>query len=454
MAAMQLTLSRFVHALRSAEVPVSPAETLDALAVVQAVGIGDPDLLRNALALALAKSPDEKVRFAECFERFFGQLAFQQPPRRTLVRQADAAAVLRAIEPHGSHELTALLQGLLRHDPGHLAWRVEREAQALQIDTMQSLRDKAHYQTRLARALGLDELERLIRSDGLNADGAVLDVLRYLRQHVQSEVQRYLDGQYRLLVDASGKRAIIDAALRGTLDQLPPDYYQEVDRVVAKLAQRLSRRHRRRRRRAERGKLDLKRTLRNNVAYDGSLFQLHWQHKRIQRATVFVVCDLSSSVSRSARFLLLFLHALADTLPTLRVFAFSNRCGEISDLFQRQDAARAVEEALLTWGRGSTDYGQALFEFCQLAGRALDHRSIVIFLGDARGNYYEPRVDVLRAISHRVREVHWLNPEPPERWGDGDSLMRHYAPHCQSTGVCTRLRDIERFADRLLSLTR
>ena len=78
----------------------------------------------------------------------------------------------------------------------------------------------------------------------------------------------------------------------------------------------------------------------------------------------------------------------------------------------------------------------------------------MIFLGDARGNYYEPRVDLLRGISQRVKQVFWLNPETRERWGEGDSLMRHYAPFCLRVDTCARLQDIERFADRLLTVAR
>lgn len=451
---MEHTLARFVHALRSAEVPVSPAETLDAMAVVRQVGVEDPRLLQDALSLVLAKTRQEKERFAECFDRFFHQLAFQQPVKRTMLRDVDVVAVQGRLSAVASDELNALLADILRHDHGRLAWRVQQQAEQLDFSGMRTLRDKGVYARHLANALGLPELERLINGEALDRDQQVRDVLRYLRQYVQEQVRTYVEQQYQLRVDATGKRAIIDAALRGNLDQLPPDYYREVDRVVRKLAEKLSRNHRRRRRRAQRGMLDLKRTLRDNVAYDGTLFHLHWRHKRLEKSTVFVVCDLSSSVSRIARFLLVFLYDLADMLPALRTFAFSNRCGEISELFRRSPPGPAVEEALFGWGKGTTDYGQALFDFQELTRRDLDHRSIVIFLGDARGNYYEPRVDVMRGISQRVREVYWLNPETPDRWGDGDSLMRHYAPFCLRVDTCTQLKDIERFADRLLTITR
>jgi uncharacterized protein len=451
---MEMTLARFVHALRSAELPVSPAETLDAFEVVQVVGIDDPILLRDALALTLAKTPHEKERFVDCFERFFHQLAFQQPAQRSLLRDVDPQAVLDAAAPIASEGLRELLQSILWRDHTQLAWLVQQQAERLDFSQMQSLRDKGRLAAGLGQALGLDELERLLERGVAVGERQILEVLRYLRQYAQEQIRAYVDQQYRLVVDATGKRAIIEAALSGNLDQMPPGYYEEVGRVVAKLAAKLAQNHRRRRRRAERGVLDLKRTLRDNVAYDGTLFRLHWRQRRQERSAVYVVCDLSSSVSRIARFLLMFLYDLAEALPSLRTFGFSNRLGEISELFRRQEPARAVEEALFSWGKGTTDYGQALFDFRELVGRDLDHRSTVIFLGDARGNFYEPRVDVMRGISQRVKQVFWLNPETPDRWGDGDSLMRHYAPHCLRVDTCTKLQDIERFADRLLTITR
>ncbi|HEX7034933.1 MAG TPA: VWA domain-containing protein [Pseudomonadales bacterium] len=451
---MHVTLARLVHALRSAEVAVSPAETLDALAVVSAVGLDDPSLLRDALALTVAKSRAEKERFADCFDRFFHQLAFQEPAKRSLLRQADREQVLAALAPDASGDLRALIDHILNGRYGRLAWRVQQEAAALDFGGLRSLRDKSHYASRLLERLGVAALERLLERPELAEQGGVLDVLRYLRRYLQEQVQAYVEQQYRLSVDATGKRAVIEAALQGHLDQLPPGYHAEADRVVHKLAAKLAQNHRRRRRRAQRGMLDLKRTLRRNLAYDGTPFHVEWRQTRIERSTVFVVCDLSSSVSRIARFLLTLLHDLAAVLPSLRTFAFSNRCGEITELFARHEAPRAVEEALFAWGRGTTDYGQALFDFRGIAAGDLDRRSVVVFLGDARGNYFPPRVDVLRSISERVKRVYWLNPEGPERWGEGDSLMRHYAPFCARVERCARLSDIERFADRLLRVAR
>ena len=179
----------------------------------------------------------------------------------------------------------------------------------------------------------------------------------------------------------------------------------------------------------------LKHTIRKNIAYDGALFDLRWRHKRVEKSAVYVVCDVSNSVASIARFLLLFLHGLTDVLPQVRAFAFSNRLGEITEQFRSKSVERAVEEAMFDWGKGVSDYGASLVDFRDLVHQELDHRSTLIFLGDARGNYFDPRLDVFKHLSQRVKQVFWLNPETRDRWDDGDSDMRRYAAHCL-TGGC------------------
>jgi len=450
---MDLTLTRFVHALRSAELPVSPAETLDGFEVVQAVGISDPHLLENALALTLAKTPEEKARFASCFETFFHQLAFQTPAKRSMLKGIPRDELIDQVAEHATQSLSQLVADIVDGEKSALALRVQQEAGRLNLDGMRTLRDKSAIIADLLRALGQGELEALLAQDA-DTLSRLKPALRYLRQYLIEQVHEFVDAQYQLQVDATGKRSLVEAALKSNFAQLPPDYFAEVDRVVAKLADRLAQQHRRRRRRAKRGVLDIKATLRDNIAYDGALFKLHWRRQRKEKSSVYVVCDVSNSVAATARFLLLFLHGLTDVLPQIRAFAFSNRLGEITETFRKHEIERAVEEALFDWGKGTTDYGRALVDFRDLVHTDLDHRSTIIFLGDARGNYFDPRTDVLKELSARVKQIFWLNPESPDRWGEGDSEMNRYAAFCLRVDVCRDLRQIERFADRLLSATR
>lgn len=446
---MEVTLGRFVSALRHADVEVSPAETLDALAVVNHIGIGQPRLLQDALALTLAKTVDEKTRFAECFERFYHHLAFRAEPKQSFFRTLDRQQTLEHLEAYVSAELLDTIGNTFAGRREALAYKMTLSAAQIGIKDLSSLREKSRYANALAAALGVRELESLLVS--LPDDLApAAQALSYVRHYLQTEAREYVETQYRLLVDASGRRAILDAAIKGNLTQIPPDYHGEVQRVVRRLADTLVKEHRRRQRRAARGALDIHRTLRANLAFDEALFHLVWRRKKREKATVFAICDVSGSVSGVARFLLLLLYSLSEVLPNIRTFAFSSELGEVTGLFRDKPLEEAIETTLFDWGKGNTDYARAFADFRTLALRDLDHRSSVVVLGDARNNYYDPRPERLKEISNRARQVLWLNPEPRDAWGEGDSEMRRYAPYCFDVTRCNSLADLERFADRLI----
>ncbi len=451
---MEITLAHFVAALRRAELNVSPAETLDGLAVVNAIGIADPTLLRDALSLTLAKTVEEKNAFGACFQRFFEQLAFRVPPQRSFLRDVDRIAVLDGIAAHVNASAHRTIDAILSRDRGALALRVEQAALGSGAHQMTSLRDKTSVAAQLADALGAVELERLLQTPPDDIPNDILQALRYLRHYIKQEVTQYVDTRYQLTVDASGKRAILAAALSANLTQIPAQYRADMRGVIEKLAAQLARDHRRKRRRARRGQLDIKRTLRANVAYDATLFRLHWRSHRREKATVFVLCDVSGSVSRVARFLLYLLYGLTDVLPRIRTFAFSGRLGEVTSLFQDKTMEVAIEETLFDWGKGNTDYGRAFADFRELAGRDVNQRSTVIILGDARNNYYEAHAPRLAEISRRAKQVLWLNPETRDQWGEGDSEMPRYAPHCFRVARCNSLADLERFAESLVAVQR
>ncbi len=75
-------LRQFLQAARSAGIRVSAAEGIDAARAVQVVGFADRTALKDTLGLVLAKTPDEKHLFSECFDLYFKRDALtQEDPR-------------------------------------------------------------------------------------------------------------------------------------------------------------------------------------------------------------------------------------------------------------------------------------------------------------------------------------------------------------------------------------
>ncbi|MEM6545806.1 MAG: VWA domain-containing protein, partial [Pseudomonadota bacterium] len=183
------------------------------------------------------------------------------------------------------------------------------------------------------------------------------------------------------------------------------------------------------------------------------LFQTYWRAKKRDKAQLLAVCDVSGSVAAYAGFLLMFLYSLQDVLPKTRSFAFSSHLGEISELFREESMERAIELANWRFG-GATDYGNSLKDFARLALDDINRNTSVIILGDARNNRADPELEIMQSIYERSRQVIWLNPEPRQAWGTGDSEMLRYLTACSYAAPCGNLKQLERVVDQLLKSLR
>jgi uncharacterized protein with von Willebrand factor type A (vWA) domain len=215
--------------------------------------------------------------------------------------------------------------------------------------------------------------------------------------------------------------------------------------AVDRLAQRLKDRLSLRLKRAQRGRFDVKTTLRKNIGFGGPLPDLRFKNKKPGRPQVVALCDVSRSVRDFSRFMLLFLYTLKEVIARIRSFIFVGDLSEVTGTFQQHDLNEAVSMAAAGYGliyRFGTDYGGSLTQFAEEHLTAINSRTTVIILGDARNNHLPPRLEALEAVSGRAKKLIWLNPEPRTFWGTGDSVMDLYAPLCTTVAECGTLNQL------------
>ena len=464
-------LGHFVSALRRADLGVSPAETLDAVAALDIVGYDDPRLFRDTLSLVLAKTVEEKAAFDICFDRFFSARQFRGNSLTTLRESlsdmmmqgegqgapADGDAPAGKRRRRGSsgaarHE-SALGHLLLQGSDDELMLAVKRAAAEVHLDRIRTLRERSLYARRIIQHMGGADLDETIARLTAASDELARETGRVLteaRSYLAEQVRDYVEEQYLLLVDGSGDRFIREAVTGTHLTNMQPHYFAHIREAVRKLAHQLAKRHARKRRVYNKGHLDVRRTLRRNLRYDGALFDLHWKQIKVEPPKVFVICDVSGSVRTVSRFLLTFLYSLGEVLPLVRAFAFSNELGEVTPFFTDFPLDDAIDMSLDDYGKGSTDYGTAFRTFKSLTWSELDSRSTLIVLGDSRNNYFANGADTLQELSRRCRQVIWLNPESRDRWREGDAEMAAYLPACHVAEVCNSLTDLERIVSKVL----
>jgi hypothetical protein len=437
-------LLAFAEDLRSEGMALGTSELLDAFAALDHVAWSERPAFKDALAATLAKSPEDRRVFELVFERFF-------------FRAAEAEATRSEIDEH---------DGLQGGD------QIDLEALRRQIAA--ALRDGAEGMmgdlARLAIAafgrgegsgvVGVD-VQRIRRSLGLRAEpqpelpdddprrgGLPRDQIRRFEAHLRRELERDAIERTRSLPP---KRPLSD--LDRALPTGPVQDLAAVHRVVAQLKRRLATQGQELRGRKRHAHVDVRRTMRASLQTGGVPIDLKYRPIRPRRPEIFVLCDVSTSVTSASTFFLSVLHALHDSFRKLRSFVFIERISEVTELLERERDFRAASEAI---GRdagvadisGYTDYGRVWTEFLALIEDELHPRATVIVLGDARTNGRPPRDDVFALITAKAGRTFWLNPEPRLYWNYGDSVMGAYERHCTAF-ECWRTDQLEDFVKAL-----
>jgi uncharacterized protein with von Willebrand factor type A (vWA) domain len=443
---VQRPLEEFIRALRAAEVRVSVAEAMEAHEVVARFGYTDRGLLKDALGLTLAKSQDEKALFSETFDLYFS--------RQPFAPTADTPPA--GSEPQLPPTASPLADMLMANDREGLAARMEDAARESGVANVRYFTQVNYLARRMLEQMGIRDLERLIAdaASGRAEGGTGLaEALEGKRARLIDEARGYVERQFEIFGrNAAGqlREEMLERTPLATIDRRD---FARMNTLIRRMAKKLASRHVRRHKRARRGHLDIRRTLRANMAHDAIPFTTIWKEKRIERPRIVAVCDVSRSVATSAQFLLMFLHNLNEVLSDLRSFAFSSNLIEVEDLLDAHSVEEAIPKVLDKIGFMSTDYGRALSDLQTDFADAIDRRTTVIILGDARSNYMDPRADIMNWISQRSRRIVWLNPEPEGFWGIGDSEMLRYRPYCHVAKTCRTVKDLERVVDHILRAT-
>jgi uncharacterized protein with von Willebrand factor type A (vWA) domain len=298
-------------------------------------------------------------------------------------------------------------------------------------------------------------VQRIRRTLGLQAGGREgegeprldREEIQRFERHLRRELERALIERTEKLTP-SRPLAELDRALPTS----PAQDLAAVHRAVTQLKRRLATLGHEQRGRRRGAAVDVRRTMRASLETGGVPLRLRYRPKRPRRPEIYVLCDVSTSVTSASVFFLSVLHALHDSFRKLRSFVFIERISEVTDVFEHERDFRAIAERISREGgvadvSGYTDYGRVWLEFGELIADELDPRSTVIVLGDARTNGREPYAQVFGQLAERAGRTFWLNPEPRLYWNYGDSVMAAYEPHCTAAFECWTTKHLENFVN-------
>jgi uncharacterized protein with von Willebrand factor type A (vWA) domain len=464
-------LQGFVHELRTAGLPVSMTENLDAMRAVEHVPLEDRDTFKAALGATLVKHYGHAKVFDTVFEVYFsmfspgiegGESAGEEGSEADFEQLRQAMEGAGAMGNISNEELAQmLLDALMNMDREQL--RFLAGAAVARYAGMEPGRPVggAYYLYRTLRQLDADGLVEKMMGEAQEqqqvGDGAFDERLaredfegrlKVLKELIEAEIRR------RLVADRG-----VEAMARTLRKPLPEDVdfmhasreeMQQLQRAIYPLTRALAARLAQRRRHRHRGTLDFRQTIRHSLSFGGIPIEPKFKRPRPSKPEIMVVADISGSVASFARFTLQFVYAMQSEFSKVRSWVFIDGVDEVTRFFDEADDIgeaihRVNTEADVVWVDGHSDYGHAFETWCDRHIREVTKKSSVILLGDARNNYHAAQAWTLGEMRKRARRLYWLDPEPRGYWDTGDSIISDYAPYCDGVYECRNLRQLQKF---------
>src|SRR3954471_13876058 len=278
--------------LRREGLAVGTSELLDAFQVLAELSWTDQEDFREALAATLAKSQEDRRVFELVFDRFFFRAVEREAVERGLREERFA--------------------GGDRLDFDELR---ERIREAVRAGSDGEMRDMARLaiaafgrQGEGSGVIGVD-VQRIRRALELKGETAGRDLpdpdtvpqdrLREFERHLRRELERALIERTQSLPPSKPLQEFDRALPSNPLQDLAA-----VHRVVAQLKRRLATQGHEQRGRRKSQVVDVRRTMRASLETGGVPLRLKYKARRPRRPELYVLCDVSTSVTSASVFFL------------------------------------------------------------------------------------------------------------------------------------------------------
>jgi len=459
---MEQTILKFVSSARATGLRISTSETLDCLEQLSLINLLNESQFSRVLRANFAKSRKDQAKFDHLYHLFFHELRDDEALINADPVAEHKKTMLESLaEDAGSDTpLPALIEFLDGNPAGYLAMLRHLESENESTVTgpgsnMGSMVRRLNVMLSIGQAR--NSLAKAIQQ---SRDRIPWETREGLTQHFEQR----LDSALRLLtrnrpvitLKKKRQRSYDRRLIRlGDISftSLTSKEVQEMRDVIRELVRKLKDTVNRRYAVRSRGGLDVKKTLRRAMQYQGVPIEIVYRKKPPQRGKLVVLCDVSGSVWSSARFMLNMLYSLQECFTKVRSFVFVAGLDEVTRFFEDHDVHKAIDKIMNDADieyNAATDYGLTFREFKSGFMDSLNKKTTLIIIGDGRSNYANPEAGILEEMREKCRRVIWLNPETEMFWYTGDSEMRIYEGICNEVRPCANLNELTEFIRELV----
>ncbi len=408
---LEINVVRFIHLLRHVGVRIGSGEVIDALNALTLLDLSDRNAVKAGLKATLVKRPGEAAAFEKAFNLFFalpeqreeaGARHLQKKESHSrMLEQAGQELNFQGVPLGLSDKEKTVYASIPEHDREKLQEYIKKTAEGKNVEQQfrpllesvvkgslsywrKSLRNELDLSD--APETGDVELDALVEGVGSSGEGGFGGLLEEDMQNIADK-------------DLPRARALIRKLAR-----------QMVARITRRY--RLSKKHK---------QLDLRRSIRYNIRFGGTMFRLRYRSRRIQKPKLILLCDVSGSMSRYAGFVLQFIYGIHSVIGSIQSFVFSEDLERVTGYFHSGSDFNTTMLEMVNrsaeWGRG-TNLAASLRTLRQQYGSVLTGDSYIIIVSDTKTMALDDAVAELKELGRKVKDVVWLNTMAESDWDD------------------------------------
>ncbi|MBS3887070.1 MAG: VWA domain-containing protein [Dethiobacter sp.] len=412
---LEVNLVRFIHMLRYAGIRIGSGEVLDALNALSLLDLSDREAVRAGLKATLVKRSGEQQLFDKAFTLFFAPPEAKekdytrhrqdQTQRQQLLAKATEELTFQGMPLKLSDSEKTVYSGMPEKDKEKLLDYIKKTAEGKNIEQ--------HFQPILESVVksSLAYWRKSLRNQ-LN--------LSPLPQTGDQELNALLASAVRNGGDYSP--ALLEEDMQNIADKDLPRAEALIRKLARQMVTRLARRYRQSKKRQQ---LDLRKTIRHNIRFGGTLLKLRYRSRRTQKPRLVLLCDVSGSMARYANFVLQFIYGINDVVSQIESFIFSEDLERVTEYFQHGDDFTSTMLEVINrskeWGRG-TNLGAALKNLRLKYPDLLTGHSILLIVSDTKTMALDETLQELSLIKRIVKDVVLLNTLPRGDWLSSKSV--------------------------------
>ncbi|MEJ2585082.1 MAG: VWA domain-containing protein [Robiginitalea sp.] len=258
-----------------------------------------------------------------------------------------------------------------------------------------------YYQEKLeARKKTIKQIKKEPETDTLIFLGAKFNKPRQEKDQKEAKQTKGANEQLRLRMTDFSK---VDIADKKRLEELAEELFHQ-----------MSMRFKRRLESANKGNIDIRRTVRHSISKGGLMLDLAYKKKRKEKRKVVFLLDVSGSMDTYSYYLLRYVMVLRKYFRELEFFTFSTHLTHVTPLLRAQNeqqVLKAVGKNVHSWSSG-TKIGESLTEFLSKYGhKFLSQKHVVVILSDGleTGSVTQLK-EAVGTIRRKCKTLIWLNP--------------------------------------------